>query len=247
MHLYFIRHAQSKNNALWSNTGSRAGRSDDPHITKLGKEQAELLANYLPQRIHKDRQCLPIAQPENENDYIDQPSGNTFLYCSLYLRAIETGFYLANAMNIPLRGYIDIHENGGVFRIDQLTGEYIGTSGKSRSYLQKHYPSLQLPPGLGEEGWWNKPFEERPERRARAKRVLDFLLAEHKPNNDTVVMVSHQGFYNYLLREVFAVPLESENWFELYNTAISYIQFRAGFINIVYHNNYEFLPADFTS
>ena len=43
MELYIIRHAQSSNNAL----ADERERVCDPHLTELGRQQAELLAAHL--------------------------------------------------------------------------------------------------------------------------------------------------------------------------------------------------------
>ena len=245
MHVYFIRHAQSENNALWSSNGNREGRSADPHITELGKKQANLIAEYLPQCLLDDQMYpININTQSGTLQYQSKPSGNIFLYSSLFIRSVETGLVIADKMKTPLRGFIDIHESGGVFKEDIDSGALVGCPGKSRKYFEENYPNMILPDGLTNSGWWNKSFEERPERRKRAKRVLKFLYDSHKGKNDTVIMISHQGFYNFLLREIFEVPLDSENWFELYNTAITYMQFRTSFINLVYQNNTNFLPKE---
>ncbi|HBG59948.1 MAG TPA: histidine phosphatase family protein, partial [Anaerolineaceae bacterium] len=49
MQLYYIRHAQSENNAILERNGykSEEGRHADPQITTMGFEQAKLLAEFL--------------------------------------------------------------------------------------------------------------------------------------------------------------------------------------------------------
>jgi len=47
MQLYFIRHAQSINNALWQENGHNNGRKADPLITEIGKQQAERVGAFL--------------------------------------------------------------------------------------------------------------------------------------------------------------------------------------------------------
>ena len=37
MRLYFIRHGQSENNALYTATGSDRERVDDPKLTEIGR------------------------------------------------------------------------------------------------------------------------------------------------------------------------------------------------------------------
>ena len=56
MQFYFIRHAQSSNNALYDSTGSWDGRSADPELTEMGWQQARALADYL-QRSPADPQA----------------------------------------------------------------------------------------------------------------------------------------------------------------------------------------------
>jgi broad specificity phosphatase PhoE len=47
---------------------------------------------------------------------------------------------------------------------------------------------------MGEEGWWNRPFEAELHRPERARRVLVELLQRHGGSNDRVAMVSHGAF-----------------------------------------------------
>ena len=47
MILYYIRHGQSANNALWDSSGSSEGRSDDPPLTPVGEAQAQHVAKWL--------------------------------------------------------------------------------------------------------------------------------------------------------------------------------------------------------
>ena len=47
MQLYFIRHGQSTNNALWDSTSEEKVRVEDPELTDIGKKQAQHLAEYI--------------------------------------------------------------------------------------------------------------------------------------------------------------------------------------------------------
>ena len=47
MQLYFIRHAQSKNNVLWLKTKTNVGREPDPELSETGQLQKDYLAAYL--------------------------------------------------------------------------------------------------------------------------------------------------------------------------------------------------------
>jgi hypothetical protein len=45
----------------------------------------------------------------------------THVYCSLMERAVATGHRVAEALDLPLLGWIDIHETGGMFLYDEET------------------------------------------------------------------------------------------------------------------------------
>jgi 2,3-bisphosphoglycerate-dependent phosphoglycerate mutase len=258
MQLYFIRHAQSQNNALWNRQGDYSGRSEDPSLTKVGMQQAVLLADYLAREgsteAHTPRDMQNITG-----------FGLTHLYTSLMVRAVETSIVAARTLNLPLIAWVDLHEGGGIYLEDQ--GELVGLPGKGRSFFQAHYPELRLPDWLGESGWWNKPFESRAQRRQRARRVLNELLQRHGNASDRVAFFSHGGFYNHFLAVLLnlgdqggAQPsqssvqeLKSENvilsgltgvWFEINNTAISRFEFSDDEVKLDYHNRVTHLPVE---
>jgi 2,3-bisphosphoglycerate-dependent phosphoglycerate mutase len=235
MVLYFIRHAQSENNALYERTGSSEGRSDDPELTEIGRKQAERLADYL---------CKSHAHTYlNRGDDPKQAGfGITHIYTSLMVRAVSTAAAIGKRLGIPVLGWIDLHERGGVFIEDPETGERYGASGKNRAYFQTHYPDLVLPDGVSEEGWWNRPFEGEEERQLRAKRFIHELLARHGGSDDQVVVVSHGGFYNNFLTALLRLPAKNEFWFVMNNTGITRIDFCPEDVNLVYMNRTNHLP-----
>jgi len=229
MDFYFIRHGQSQNNLLWEQSGSNDGRVVDPLLTEAGEQQAELLAAFL------------------------AASGIriTHLYCSLMERAIATGYRVAEALDLPLHGWLDIHETGGMFLYDKETETYIPKPGRTRSYLAATYPRLVLPDEVTEDGWWNRPFEPKELRAPRARRVLAQLLASHKSGSDDgVAIVSHGGFFNYIMRAITGLPErdpEEEHdpvWFAANNASIMAITFAEDQRVIRYLNRVDFLPTD---
>ena len=238
MQFYFIRHAQSENNLLWIETGSHDGRSADPDLTPTGRKQAETLAQYLQ---------APAAVPKSPTGLDLQNIGGfhfTHLYCSLMLRAVVTGTVVARATGLPLVAWEDVHETGGMHCKDETTGGRVGLPGKNRSYFESHFPDLVLPPSLGEEGWWNRPFEENEERPQRARRVLRELLDKHGNTEDRVAIISHGGFYNQLMRAILDLPEAGTFGFTLNNTAIARIDFENDWIWAVYLNRVDHLPRD---
>ena len=125
MRCYFIRHAQSENNHLWDSTGSNKGRSDDPHLTATGVQQAEVLAAYL-------RHAAGAGQSATRDLQQIDDMHITHVYCSLMSRAVATATMVAKALRVPLAARDDLFEVGGVYLEDDATGEMIGRPGASR-------------------------------------------------------------------------------------------------------------------
>lgn len=237
MQFYFIRHAQSANNALYAFTGSDQGRNEDPAITDLGIRQAEALADFLAQ-----------GNPSATQRYGDlQNRGGfrlTHLYTSLMLRSVMTAAPVARRLGLSLQAWKDLHENGGIYLTNPITGLPEGLPGKPRSFFAEHYPELLLPEDFSEAGWWNRPYETPEERNLRAKRVLDLLVDRHGDTEDRVGVVSHGGFYNRLLGAILQLRSREGLWFMLNNCAITRVDFKEDEISLVYHNRADFLPAD---
>lgn len=237
MELYFIRHAQSMNNALWESTGSSNGRHPDPDLTDKGVRQALYLASFLK---------TPRSTPDEANRAADWHNrygfGLTHLYCSLMKRAVRTASIVAQALNMPLYGHPDLHENGGVYLDDPERGEPVGQAGLSRTELLTLYPNLILPPSATETGWWNRPFETEEERSARAQRVWQWLLERHGHTEDRVAFFSHAGFYHTFLTTLLGVAAQGNAWLSLSNCAITRLDISPDGIWIVYTNRVDFLP-----
>ncbi len=230
MQLYFIRHAQSTNNWLLCSTGSTVGRSEDPELTPIGWQQIKYLAGFLGR-----------GNPNWSADHSGRLGfGITHLYTSLMVRAIRTGMAVAHALGLPLVAWEDLHETGGIYLDDPATGKRVGQPGKTRAEFEKLFPELVLPDSLGQTGWWNRPFEEREQRPARAQRFFYELLRRHGNTDDRVAVISHGGFYNYFLREVFKIERE-DCWFDLANVAITRIDFTDTIV-LVYMNRADFVP-----
>ena len=244
MQLFIIRHAQSQNNALWARTNSDEGRSPDPPLTTLGHRQARFLASHLAHT--SEVELVKDWDSHNRAGY-----GITHLYTSLMIRAVETGTYVAQALGLPLIGRTDIHERGGIWRWDEVTEERIGIPGPNRAYFEDHYPQLELPEEITEEGWWNKPFESDEEVNDRVRLFVADLFASHGERDDRVAIISHGGFINSLLGSFFKVGQGGEYddgpkglWFGTSNTGISRLRFGHDFVALVYLNRVDFLPPE---
>jgi 2,3-bisphosphoglycerate-dependent phosphoglycerate mutase len=245
MQLYFIRHGQSENNALWLNTGSHKWRNEDPGLTEVGQRQVEFLAQFLSQADPTLRQAQDTAVTGDDRDIQNVAGfGITHLYSSLMLRAVATGTITARALDLPLVAWEDVHEWGGIYLHDEQTDERIGLPGRNRAYFEAHFPDLVLPDSLGEAGWWNRPFEEPEQRLPRARRFLLDLMERHGHTDDRVAVVSHGGFYNYLLVTILNLPGREGYWFVMNNAAISRIDFNDEEIRLMYLNRVDFLPRE---
>lgn len=238
MRLYFIRHGQSENNALWEQFGSEKGRRIDPELTETGHEQAKLLAEFIAKKDAEARADGKNGEPKRDS------FGFTHLYTSLMVRAVATASHVARATELPLLAWPEIHETGGIFEEDEEEHNRIGRPGKTRSYFQEKYSHLVLPETVTDEGWWNRPFEEYEARPLRAQQVLATLLERHGGTDDRVAIVSHGGFYMELMRVIFNIEQDS-SWFLMWNTAVSRIDFRNEAERgprLVYHNRTDHLP-----
>jgi 2,3-bisphosphoglycerate-dependent phosphoglycerate mutase len=235
MQLYYIRHAQSENNALWDRTGSNDGRNEDPKLTDIGVRQADRLAEFLARS----------GNHSNERDMLDRGGLQiTHLYSSLMERSVMTGAAVSKATGVPLHGWLDLHETGGIFLWDDEKEERVGLPGKTRSFFNTTYPEFVLPEDALEEGWWNRPFELNEEQILRARRVLQRLLDKHGDTEDRVVLVSHGGFFNVFMSVLLELDVEQHVWFNINNVSITRIDFRSDGIFIVYTNRVDFLPPE---
>jgi 2,3-bisphosphoglycerate-dependent phosphoglycerate mutase len=241
MELYFIRHGQSQNNASWDDP--KYQESPDPALTEIGHEQARILAEFLKknQKI-KDENVWNI-----QNRY---GFGLTHVYTSLMERAAYTAAPIAQALDIPLLAWKEIHEEGGIYsRDDKVNMPRL--PGRPRSFFVENFRTLTLPEDLDETGWWNRPYEAEEERQPRADQVFAELLARHKDQEDRpehrIAFVSHGGFYMRLISAMLKLPWRQashglRSWFMLNNCSISRFDVYREEINIAYLNRTDFLP-----
>jgi 2,3-bisphosphoglycerate-dependent phosphoglycerate mutase len=242
MHLYFIRHGQSMNNAHWHEP--HYVESPDPALTEAGIEQARLLGKYL----ESSQVLKPFEGWDTHNRY---GFGLTHVYTSLMERAVHTALPTARALQVPFEAWTEIHESGGIFGRD---GELKlqGLPGKPRAWFEANVPELSLPSSLNGNGWWNcRPHEKEEEAYERAKRVWAELLVRHGDKEgqpqERVVFVSHGGFFTHLMCAILDLPWRQasnglKSWFVLNNCSISRIDVYKGEVNLCYLNRTDHLP-----
>ncbi|MBN1250018.1 MAG: histidine phosphatase family protein [Anaerolineae bacterium] len=241
MRLYFIRHGQSTNNLRWLETGSSEGRVPDPELTDAGEQQAQVLADFVA-RHHTDVSPRDRAYDSTGRFQI------THCYTSLMDRAVATGHKIAEAVDLPLLPWLDLHETGGMFSYDPEEDAYNPEPGMTRGHLAAHYPRLVLTHDVTEAGWWNRPFEPEAARVPRARRVLAELLTKHGGTDDEVIFVSHGGFFNLFLRAILgfdngSAPPDGSVWFGAYNASMTRVDFSGEERFVAYINRTDYLPA----
>ena len=228
-------------------TGSGNGRLADPLLTDLGHRQAQVLANYLA------RPVAPVAGVEGDRNIVAHNRNGymfTHLYCSLMVRAVQTGSYIAEALDLPLAAWECIHERGGIYLRNPETEVREGLPGPNRAFFEAEYPHLKLPDNLGAAGWWNRPYEETSLALERARHFLQTLIARHGNSQDQVAIVSHGGFYQSIMSILLDAGLNTQLeasqfvWFKFNNGAITRITFMDDHVEVSYQNRIDFMPSD---
>ncbi|HHX08472.1 MAG TPA: histidine phosphatase family protein [Chloroflexi bacterium] len=246
MQLYFIRHGQSINNARWQDDGySDHARESDPPLTETGVLQAQYAGEFLAQKEDSQKDLTDDLQ----NRYA---FGLTHLYSSLMIRAVQTGTIISEKTGVPLTALPQVHEVGGVYLENVVNGvsEISLEYGGSPEFFARHFPNLQFYHPIESKGWWKGGREEDSAPMQRAKEVLNFLKECHLGSDDRVGVITHGGFYNYLVRVIFQIALEEpENrnlpyWYSFCNCALSRYDFNNNRVTLAYHNRTDFLPDE---
>jgi 2,3-bisphosphoglycerate-dependent phosphoglycerate mutase len=225
MRFYFIRHAQSENNALWDRTGSDKDRKVDPGLTEVGIEQARKVAQFI------------AEQHDPQNGMSPQVGfGITHIYCSPMYRAMATADPIGKALHLKPRVWVDLHECGGMFLENKVTNEKEPHPGMNRSQMEAQFPWIETSDEIKDDGWWNKSWESEENRPVRARRVLYQLLTLHKNTRDVVAIVSHGAFYMHFIAALLDLERIKPVWFLMNNTGITRVEFYADETTLVFHN-----------
>ncbi|MGC3953053.1 MAG: histidine phosphatase family protein [Propionicimonas sp.] len=232
MRLLLIRHGESENNRIRSETGSWQGRSPDPELTDLGHRQASRLADFYLER--------ELPRPD-------------VLLTSLMRRAVSTAAPLAKALDLPLRGHPLLYEVGGVFEADDEGPEVAGTPrpGSPASTLLALSPHLVLPSEADESGWHRRPFEPPAHAWDRACEVAGELIARYGDTDQLVALVGHAWFSQFLIHALLGWEPAADGrltaWLVINNTGHTLIELAPGDDwppAVVWLNRHDHLPAD---
>ena len=243
MRLYFIRHAESANNAVYGTEREIEGHAPDPEITDTGHRQGRLLGQHL-----ADKNTEPRQHPSRSaatNHY-----GLTHIYCSLMTRSLLTAQYISRSCGVAVSSLPDLFERKGLYSHDQ-SGNEVGVAGPGRPYFETRFPGVGLPDFVGEEGWWSRPVETDEDFFQRVRRSLDDVIQRHGDSNDSVAMVVHGDYIDQCLNEFMGVHRKPENYethwvsnWVFHNTSISRLDIVNGSRNVVYLNRIDHLPAE---
>ncbi len=171
--IVLVRHAQSANNALEEHL-----RVPDPSLTEIGMQQAAALAAWLR----------------------DQPIHH--LYCSPFLRSLETMRPLAETKRLPVRIRSDLFELGGCYSGHEA-GKQRGEPGLGRSQLVDAYPAWEIDGLIAESGWWGRDYESFEQGLLRAATVEKWLASEISSLGGIHVLIIHADFKRMLLQTMF--------------------------------------------
>ncbi len=252
MEVYIIRHGQSTNNAIPSDSGTRAEREAmrdyDPSLTALGKAQSDRLAEWFAGGDVR----IPWTDPETGYTRNDPMPNFRFdhIYCSPMYRALQTAAPLAKAMDVKPEVWIDIHEHGGIY-LEKPDG-IVGYPGRTRSEILEEFPDYLLPDGITDSGWWRAEngHEERGLFYGRAIRVALELRrrsdnAEYRDKR--LAIITHGTFIDALLKALFNMLPTRSMFFLHYNTALTRLDFNEWGVLVRCMNRVDHLPANMIS
>jgi 2,3-bisphosphoglycerate-dependent phosphoglycerate mutase len=216
MRLFLIRHAQSANNAL-----PEEQRIEDPPITEVGCRQACALAHWL------------------------ESAGLDWIVASPFRRSLETTEYVRRNLAVTPRVWIDLHEQGGCYA-GYEPHLYQGRPGLSLTQIAVEFPGYELDPAIDEEGWWKcRPYETAQQASNRAARLIDRTLVEFGASNLSVAYIMHADFKRKFLETLFpSVDDQTLVWADIYNTAVTIIEFQQGSPRLEVYNSTAHLTPD---
>jgi broad specificity phosphatase PhoE len=231
MRIFLIRHAQSFNNLV-----GPSERTHEPWITELGFKQVESLGRYLAARLNPHAARLRSDFANQRGYYF------TRLFTSPMYRSLQTAQYLADSLRLIPEVWADIHEDGGIW----LEGSPRFLSGMSSKEIMQLFPHCILDKRITENGWWNREKEGEDEAYGRALRVAQQLML-HSKSNEQIILVTHSGFLDKLIKALLRQPPTNEILHITQNTSITRLDFIEGQIRFCYLNKTDHLNKELDS
>lgn len=245
MELYIIRHAQSANNAL----RDQSDRVCDPHLTELGRKQAERLAHHLANEPHPEQHHT--LDPEKTSVETVNGYGIVRLFCSAMHRSLETATTVGKSIGVRPEVWVDLHESGGIF-LNHTDGRgVVGYPGMTRAEVMAEFPTALVGEEVRDTGWWDPEAgeEEWATCQGRAIRVSRELwrMADEGVAGP-VALVSHAGFMEALVKALLnSLPAASLTLYQL-NTSITRVDLGPGReVHVRYLNRVPHLSQELVS
>jgi len=242
--LYLIRHAQSSNNALDSETE----RVHDPELTKLGHRQASLLGEFIGKAPRRD----PWMNVATGHSQQDDAAGLklTHLYVSPMYRALQTTLPIAQATNTAPVVRYDIFEHGGMYL--ENSGVITPFPGKTRKQVLKEFPRFVLGEQHADYGWYDVRVGKEAYEQCCARAIkLAIELRERAMTSDResrIGIVTHGTYMDLLVKALMGLLPSRMLYFQHYNTAITRIDLtERDRVILRYLNRVDHLPADLIS
>lgn len=220
--IILVRHGQSANNAQAEHL-----RVPDPGLTGIGSQQAAALAARLAsQRV-------------------------THLYCSPFLRSLETVRPVAAVTQLTVCVRNDLFELGGCYSGHE-EGKQRGEPGMGRAQLLADYPFWEIDELITDSGWWGRNYETLEQGTQRAARVERWLATEIAAIPGKHVLIIHADFKRLLLEAMQSqTQLAGRNAnleeVPLYNTGVTHCKYSSSGWEIGDFNCTRHLPGEFVT
>lgn len=224
------------NNALAAEGRWESDRVEDPALTDIGQQQAELAGQYL-------QNLLDAPQHVGDGSV-----GITHIYCSAMKRALQTAQPIARGLGLTPEVWVDIHEIGGIFLASE-DDVVTGYPGMTRAEIESEFPETRIVDGVTENGWWDVTIgRETPAHFvSRAVRVA-LALRDRAHTDERIALVSHGAFLDSLIKALLNQSPGSPDgiFYSHYNTAMTRIDFNEGrsSVGIHYMNRVQHLPYE---
>lgn len=197
LEVFFVRHAQSENNALHETCQSREEymrrRSADPTLSSVGAAQAKALVGKLSREI--------------------SPGSKVSVWTSPLTRTLLTIEPTARAFGLNPIVDVELFETYGSF--EEVDGVNVVKPGKTRDAIAAEFPGYDVS-RVNQDGWYaGHDFETLEECESRAARLIvrlrnEALRLQDAPsdecNQHAVVIVSHGNFLSEVMKGLLHSP-----------------------------------------
>ena len=142
------------------------------------------------------------------------------------IRAVQTAAPLADALDLPIQGHLELNEVRGPFTGAKT--EAVSHPGSPASRLRAVTERLVLPEKATEDGWYDRGFETPVGAVLRADEAIRGILDSYAATDETVAIVCHEWFAQYLLRSAMGMQTLQDQeipWFTFNNTCHAMVDY----------------------